>query len=209
MRDILADIQSGRFAAQWISEYDSGGAEFQRLRQQDRDHQIERVGARLRAQMAWLDPVEVVAGPAHGGARGVRGPAPARSRDGAPQRGIEALLPAEKPHLHLFIATSDIHLVHKLRMDREQALQAAVHWVRYAREALGRDAEIEFSAEDASRTEHDFLLRVYEAVVDAGATTVNIPDTVGYAIPTEFAALTRKVVERVGSGAVVSVHCHH
>ncbi|HKZ91924.1 MAG TPA: 2-isopropylmalate synthase [Candidatus Limnocylindrales bacterium] len=133
----------------------------------------------------------------------------ARCRDGDPQRGVEALMPAEKPHLHLFIATSDIHLVHKLRMSREEALQAAVHWVRYARQALGPDAEIEFSAEDASRTEHDFLLRVYEAVVDAGATTVNIPDTVGYAIPAEFGALTRKVVERVGSGAVVSVHCHN
>jgi 2-isopropylmalate synthase len=133
----------------------------------------------------------------------------ARCRDGDPQRGVEALLPAEKPHLHLFIATSDIHLVHKLRMSREEALAAAVHWVRYARQALGRDAEIEFSAEDASRTEHDFLLRVYEAVVDAGATTVNIPDTVGYAIPAEFGELTRRVVERVGSGAVVSVHCHN
>jgi 2-isopropylmalate synthase len=133
----------------------------------------------------------------------------ARCRDGDPQRGIEALRPAEKPHLHLFIATSDIHLVHKLRMSREEALQAAVHWVRYARRELGPDAEIEFSAEDASRTEHEFLLRVYEAVVDAGATTVNIPDTVGYAIPAEFGALTRSVVERVGSGAVVSVHCHN
>jgi 2-isopropylmalate synthase len=133
----------------------------------------------------------------------------ARCRDGDPQRAIEALRPAERPHLHLFIATSDIHLVHKLRMDREAALQAAVHWVRYARQELGPDAEIEFSAEDASRTEHDFLLRVYEAVVDAGATTVNIPDTVGYAIPAEFGDLTRTVVERVGSGAVVSVHCHN
>jgi 2-isopropylmalate synthase len=133
----------------------------------------------------------------------------ARCRDGDPQRGVEALLPAEKPHLHLFIATSDIHLTHKLRMSREEALAAAVQWVSYARKALGRDAEIEFSAEDASRTEHDFLLRVYEAVVDAGATTVNIPDTVGYAIPSEFADLTRKVVERVSGGAVVSVHCHN
>ena len=124
----------------------------------------------------------------------------ARCRDGDPQRAIEALRAAEKPHLHLFIATSDIHLVHKLRMDREAALQAAVQWVRYARRELGPDAEIEFSAEDASRTEHDFLLRVYEAVVDAGATTVNIPDTVGYAIPAEFGELTRQVVERVGAG---------
>src|SRR3990172_7701473 len=68
MKDILADMQSGSFASRWISEYDSGGAEFQRLRQQDRDHQIERVGARLRAQMAWLDPVEVVAGQAQASA---------------------------------------------------------------------------------------------------------------------------------------------
>ncbi|HZW00340.1 MAG TPA: 2-isopropylmalate synthase [Candidatus Deferrimicrobium sp.] len=133
----------------------------------------------------------------------------ARCRDGDPQRAIEALRAAEKPHLHLFIATSDIHLVHKLRMDREAALQAAVQWVRYARRELGPDAEIEFSAEDASRTEHDFLLRVYEAVVDAGATTVNIPDTVGYAIPAEFGELTRQVVERVGAGATISVHCHN
>jgi 2-isopropylmalate synthase len=141
--------------------------------------------------------------------RGIAVAGLARCRDGDPQRGVEALAPAEKPHLHLFIATSDIHLVHKLRMSREEALLAAVQWVAYARKALGPDAEIEFSAEDASRTEHDFLLRVYEAVVDAGATTVNIPDTVGYAIPAEFGELTRKVVERVGAGAVVSVHCHN
>ena len=133
----------------------------------------------------------------------------ARCKDGDPQRGVEALLPAEKPHLHLFIATSDIHLKHKLKISREAALKAAVEWVSYARKRLGPDAEIEFSAEDASRTEHDFLLKVYEAVVDAGATTVNIPDTVGYAIPAEFGDLTEKVVERVGSGAVISVHCHN
>ncbi len=141
--------------------------------------------------------------------RGIAVAGLARCRDGDPQRGIEALKAAEKPHLHLFIATSDIHLVHKLRMDREAALAAAVHWVRYARKELGPDAEIEFSAEDASRTERDFLLRVFEAVVDAGATTVNVPDTVGYAIPAEFGELTRQVVERVGAGATVSVHCHN
>ncbi len=141
--------------------------------------------------------------------RGIAVAGLARCRDGDPQRGVEALMPAEKPHLHLFIATSDIHLKHKLRMSREEALAAAVKWVSYARKTLGRDAEIEFSAEDASRTEHDYLLRVYEAVVDAGATTVNIPDTVGYAIPAEFASLTTKVIERVGSGAVISVHCHN
>ena len=141
--------------------------------------------------------------------KGIAVAALARCKDGDPQRGVEALLSAEKPHLHLFIATSDIHLKHKLKMSREQALKAAVEWVSYARKRLGRDAEIEFSAEDASRTEHDFLLQVYEAVVDAGATTVNIPDTVGYAIPAEFGELTTKVVDRVGTGAVISVHCHN
>ncbi len=141
--------------------------------------------------------------------RGVAVAALARCREGDPQRAVEAIRVAERPHLHVFIATSDIHLKHKLRMTREEALAAAVQWVRYGRQALGRDAEIEFSAEDASRTDPEFLLRVYEAVVDAGATTVNIPDTVGYAIPAEFGALVGRVVGRVGSAAVVSVHCHN
>ncbi len=133
----------------------------------------------------------------------------ARCRDGDPQRAIEAIKVAERPHLHVFIATSDIHLKHKLRIDREQALADAVRWVAYGRKQLGRDAEIEFSAEDASRTDTDFLLQVYGAVVEAGASTVNIPDTVGYAIPAEFAALVGRVVELVGEAATVSVHCHN
>ena len=133
----------------------------------------------------------------------------ARCRDGDPQRAVEAIRVAERPHLHLFIATSDIHLTHKLRIDRAEALRQAVEWVRYGRQALGADAEIEFSAEDASRTDVDFLLEVYEAVVAAGASTVNIPDTVGYAIPVEFAALVARVVDRVGQDATISVHCHN
>jgi 2-isopropylmalate synthase len=133
----------------------------------------------------------------------------ARCRDGDPQRAIEAIKVAERPHLHVFIATSDIHLKHKLRVDRETALAEAVRWVRHGRKALGKDAEIEFSAEDASRTDPEFLLKVYEAVVDAGATTVNIPDTVGYAIPAEFGILVGKVVQLVGDDATVSVHCHN
>jgi 2-isopropylmalate synthase len=141
--------------------------------------------------------------------KGVAVAALARCKDGDPQRAVEAIRVAERPHLHVFIATSDIHLKHKLRATREEALAAAVQWVRYGRKALGPDAEIEFSAEDASRTDPDFLLRVYEAVVDAGASTVNIPDTVGYAIPSEFGRLVSAVVERVGREAVVSVHCHN
>jgi 2-isopropylmalate synthase len=141
--------------------------------------------------------------------RGVAVAALARCRDGDPQRAVEAIRVAERPHLHVFIATSDIHLKHKLRMDREQALAEAVRWVRYGREALGPDAEIEFSAEDASRTDVDYLLQVYGAVVEAGASTVNIPDTVGYAIPAEFGALVGRVVDLVGGDATVSVHCHN
>jgi len=133
----------------------------------------------------------------------------ARCRDGDPQRAIEAIKVAERPHLHVFIATSDIHLKHKLRMDRDEALAEAVRWVRHGREKLGRDAEIEFSAEDASRTDPDYLMQVYEAVVEAGASTVNIPDTVGYAIPAEFGKLVERVVRLVGDQATVSVHCHN
>ena len=133
----------------------------------------------------------------------------ARCRDGDPQRAIEAIGVAERPHLHVFIATSDIHLKHKLRISREQALADAVKWVRYGREKLGRDAEIEFSAEDASRTDNDFLMQVYEAVVEAGASTINIPDTVGYAIPSEFGALVERAVKLVGDQATISVHCHN
>jgi len=133
----------------------------------------------------------------------------ARCRDGDPQRAIEAIGVAERPHLHVFIATSDIHLKHKLRIDRETALAEAVRWVRHGRQALGRDAEIEFSAEDASRTDLDYLMQVYEAVVEAGASTINIPDTVGYAIPSEFGKLVKRAVDLVGSQATISVHCHN
>ena len=140
---------------------------------------------------------------------GVAVAALARCRDGDPQRAVEAIGVAERPHLHVFIATSDIHLKHKLHLSREEMLSEAVRWVRYGRRALGPDAEVEFSAEDASRTDPEFLLRVLEAAVDAGASTVNVPDTVGYAIPAEFGRLVAAVVERVGAAATVSVHCHN
>ena len=141
--------------------------------------------------------------------RGVAVAALARCKDGDPQRAVEAIGVAERPHLHVFIASSDIHLKHKLRISRDEALLAAAKWVAYGRKALGPDAEVEFSAEDATRTDLEFLMRLYEAAVDAGASTLNIPDTVGYAIPAEFGGLVARVVERFGKAATVSVHCHN
>jgi 2-isopropylmalate synthase len=132
----------------------------------------------------------------------------ARCRDGDPQRAVEALRDAERPHLHVFISTSDIHLEHQIRMSREDALAEAVKWVRYGRAQLGRDAELEFSAMDATRSDPDYLMQVVAAVVEAGATTVNLPDTVGYAMPSEFGPLIARAVKLVGSSAVISVHCH-
>ncbi len=141
--------------------------------------------------------------------RGVAVAGLARCKDGDPQRAVEAIRVAERPHLHVFIASSDIHLQHKLRISREEALAATARWVGYGRKALGPDVEIEFSAEDATRTDPDFLMKIYEVAVEAGASTLNIPDTVGYAIPAEFGELVRAVVGRFGSAATISVHCHN
>ncbi|MFH1480167.1 MAG: 2-isopropylmalate synthase, partial [Pseudomonadota bacterium] len=97
-----------------------------------------------------------------------------------------AIRDAVSPRIHTFIATSDIHMEHKLKMNRDQVLAATVGAVRYAK---GFTQNVEFSAEDASRSDRDFLCKIFEAAVDAGATTVNIPDTVGYAMPEEFGEL--------------------
>jgi 2-isopropylmalate synthase len=123
-------------------------------------------------------------------------------------RAWEALRFARKPRIHTFIATSDIHLTHKLGISRQQALDLAVAGVAHAKTCC---EDVEFSAEDASRTDPDFLCQVFEAVIDAGATTVNIPDTVGFAVPDEFAALVAKVRTDVRGidRAVISVHCHN
>jgi len=120
----------------------------------------------------------------------------------------EAVREAARPRIHIFIATSDIHMEHKLRMTRDEVVQATVEAVRYAR---GLTDDVEFSAEDASRSDWDFLCRVFEAAVDAGATTVNIPDTVGYILPDEFGDLIRYVHRNVPNieKAVLSVHCHN
>jgi len=120
-----------------------------------------------------------------------------------------ALEPARKRQLHVFIATSDIHITHKLRSTREEVLERIRASVAHAREMVGPDHDVEFSAEDASRTELAFLFQAYEAAVEAGASVINVPDTVGYAEPKEFGAIIRSVVKLVGRRAIVSTHCHN
>ncbi|RLE27696.1 2-isopropylmalate synthase, partial [Candidatus Acetothermia bacterium] len=119
----------------------------------------------------------------------------------------EAIRYAERPRIHVFIATSDVHLRHKLRLSRDEVLARAREMVAYAASLCG---DVEFSPEDASRTDPAFLHEFLETAIDAGATTVNIPVTVGYAIPSEFGALIRGIVEKVPniSRATISVHCH-
>jgi len=120
----------------------------------------------------------------------------------------EALKGAPKPRIHTFISTSDIHLKHQFRMTREEAKKRAVEMVKRARGYLD---DVEFSPMDASRSDVKYLYEVIEAVIDAGATTVNIPDTVGYAIPSEFGALIIGIKDNVSNinKAVISVHCHN
>ena len=123
------------------------------------------------------------------------------------ERAARALERAERSRIHVFIATSPLHRKHKLDMDKAQVLEAAVAAVAHARRYC---ADVEFSAEDASRTEPEFLAEVFGAVLDAGATTLNVPDTVGYAVPAEYGALfayLRKHVRGV-ERAVLSTHCH-
>ncbi len=123
-------------------------------------------------------------------------------------RAWEAVKYAERARIHTFIATSDIHLKHKLRMSREQVLEAAVAAVRHAKKYT---EDVEFSAEDAFRSDLDFLCQVVEAAISAGATTVNIPDTVGYATPFEFGEFIKDIIEKVPNidKAIISVHCHN
>jgi len=123
-------------------------------------------------------------------------------------RAWEAVKYADQARIHTFIATSDIHLKHKLRMTREQVLEAAVAAVKHAKQYT---ADVEFSAEDAFRSDLDFLCRVVEAAISAGATTVNIPDTVGYATPFEFGEFIRDIRAKVPNidQAIISIHCHN
>src|SRR5437588_3160425 len=131
-----------------------------------------------------------------------------RANDRDIQRGIDALKDAKAWRIHTFIATSALHMEKKLRMTPEQVYEQAKLSVRFARKHC---PDVEFSPEDGSRSELDFLCRVLEAVIKEGATTINIPDTVGYAVPQQFGELIRKIRERVPNSdkAVWSVHCHN
>src|SRR6186713_113208 len=131
----------------------------------------------------------------------------ARCRPMDIDEAAKALEPAERKRIHTFLATSDLHLQAKLRITREQCLDAIVESVRRARNLVD---DIEFSAEDATRSDRDFLCRVVEAAINAGATTINLPDTVGYGIPDETRDFFADVIRRVPNSdkAIFSTHCH-
>jgi 2-isopropylmalate synthase len=124
------------------------------------------------------------------------------------ERAWGAVKGAAHPRIHTFIATSDIHMKHKLKMDRDEVIRTAIESVTYAKNFTDN---VEFSAEDASRSDRDFLCKVLEAAIGAGATTVNIPDTVGYALPNEFGELIAYIKARTPNihKAIISVHCHN
>lgn len=132
----------------------------------------------------------------------------ARATNADIDRAGEALKPANSSRIHTFIATSPIHMEHKLRMSPDEVLEQAVRAVKRARQHTDN---VEFSAEDAGRSEIDFLCRIFEAVIDAGATTINVPDTVGYNLPAQFGETLRTLIERVPNSdkAIFSVHCHN
>jgi len=131
----------------------------------------------------------------------------ARAKKQDVDAAIEALKPAKASRLHIFLATSDLHLRVKLNMSREQAMEAITSMIRYGRQYVG---EVEFSAEDAGRTDTEYLCQVCKAAVQAGATTLNLPDTVGYAVPEEYGAMFTSVREYLGdpAGITLSAHCH-
>jgi 2-isopropylmalate synthase len=131
----------------------------------------------------------------------------ARTRKVDIEEAGRALAPAERARIHTFLATSDLHLQAKLRISRDECITSAVEAVRLARRFTD---DVEFSAEDATRSDRDFLCRVIEAVIAAGCTTVNLPDTVGYATPDELRDFFREIISRVPNSdrAVFSTHCH-
>lgn len=144
-------------------------------------------------------------------AKAIRGPVVcglARAIEKDIDAAYQAVKFSQRPRIHVFLATSKIHMKHKLKKAEEEILRLAVASVKYARKYC---TDIEFSPEDASRSEREFLFRVIEEVIDSGATTVNIPDTVGYAEPDEYGNLIKAIKENVPNieKAVISVHCHN
>ncbi len=131
-----------------------------------------------------------------------------RALDTDIDRAAEALKPAERGRIHTFIATSPIHMKYKLCMEPDDVVRQAVHAVKRARNLI---SDVEFSCEDAGRSDIDFLCRIIEATIDAGATTINIPDTVGYALPHQFGDTIKTLIERIPNSdkAIFSVHCHN
>jgi 2-isopropylmalate synthase len=121
------------------------------------------------------------------------------------ERAAASLEHAKRPRIHTFLATSEIHLKYKLKKSQQQILDEAATAVELARQYTD---DVEFSAEDATRTDWDYLEKVSKAVVAAGARTVNLPDTVGYSVPEEYGALIGRMVRALGDSAIVSVHCH-
>jgi 2-isopropylmalate synthase len=121
------------------------------------------------------------------------------------ERAAKSLEKAKRPRIHTFIATSDIHLKYKFKKSRQQILDEAVAAVELARSFT---EDVEFSAEDATRTDLDYLEQISRAVVEAGARTVNLPDTVGWSVPEEYGVLIGRMVQALGDRAIVSVHCH-
>src|SRR5215207_8807443 len=132
----------------------------------------------------------------------------ARTRAQDIEEAARALEPAQRSRIHTFLATSDLHLSAKLRISRDECLDSAVAAVKLAKQFTD---DVEFSAEDATRSDRDFLCRVIEAAIAAGAITINLPDTVGYATPDELKAFFASIIGRVPNSdkAVFSAHCHN
>lgn len=132
----------------------------------------------------------------------------ARAKKEDIDKAAQALEPAKKKRIHTFIATSDIHMEHKLKMSRDKVIKIAVECVSYAKKFTD---DVEFSPEDAGRSDPKFLYEILQAVIEAGATTLNIPDTVGYTVPLEFGGIIKGIKENVPNinKAIISVHCHN
>ncbi|MEX2453216.1 MAG: 2-isopropylmalate synthase [Rhodospirillaceae bacterium] len=132
----------------------------------------------------------------------------ARSAKGDIERAAEALKPAKRPRIHTFLATSPLHMKFKLQMEPDEVYRQVIASVTHARNFTD---DVDWSPEDGTRSDHDFLCRCVEAAINAGATCINVPDTVGYSIPSEFGGLIRMLIERVPNSdkAVFSTHCHN